>query len=140
MVQISRDLGGTHWLQYDIDFREWAATKKVKVWESGISPYMVNVQPFVNVLGQLQDLISPNACRETSQVPRFANWLLLQMGICQKSASNCRYHHMPGLLRRFKVTKTRGFTRSSQCRKRKLAEQKNHTATKKLLFCKQTDM
>ena len=28
MVQISRDLGGTHWLQYDIDFREWAATKK----------------------------------------------------------------------------------------------------------------
>ena len=28
MVQISRDLGGIYWLQYDIDFREWAATKK----------------------------------------------------------------------------------------------------------------
>ena len=37
---------------------------------------------------------------------------------------------MPGLLRHFKVTKTRGITRSSQCRKRKLAEQKKkHTAT-----------
>ena len=29
---------------------------------------------------------------------------------------------MPGLLQHFKVTKTRGITRSSQCRKRKLAE------------------
>ena len=51
------------------------------------------------------------------------------------------YQQMPGLLRHFKVTKTRGITRSSQCRKRKLAEQKKkHTATKKLVFYKQTDM
>ena len=28
MVQLSRDLGGNHWLQYDKDFREWAAAKK----------------------------------------------------------------------------------------------------------------
>ena len=51
------------------------------------------------------------------------------------------YQQMPGLLRHFKVTKTRDITRSSQCRKRKLAEQKKkHTATKKLVFYKQTDM
>ena len=34
MVQLSGDLGGNHWLQYDKDFREWAAAKKLKVWGS----------------------------------------------------------------------------------------------------------
>ena len=34
MVQLSRDLGGNHWLQYDKDFREWAAAKNLKVWGS----------------------------------------------------------------------------------------------------------
>ena len=48
---------------------------------------------------------------------------------------------MPGLLRHFKVTKAKSITRSSQCRKRKLAEQKKkHIATKKLVFYKQTGM
>ena len=32
MVQLSPDLGGNHWLQYDKDFREWAAAKHLKVW------------------------------------------------------------------------------------------------------------
>ena len=27
MIQLSRDLGGNHWLQYDKDYQEWVATK-----------------------------------------------------------------------------------------------------------------
>ena len=34
MVPLSRDLGGSHWLQYDKDFREWAAAKILRVWGS----------------------------------------------------------------------------------------------------------
>ena len=30
--QLSRDLGGTQWLRYDQEFREWAAAKGVKRW------------------------------------------------------------------------------------------------------------
>ena len=33
MIQLSKDLGGTVWLQYDREFRTWAATKGVKIWE-----------------------------------------------------------------------------------------------------------
>ena len=29
VVQLSQDLGGNHWLQYDKDFREWAAAKNL---------------------------------------------------------------------------------------------------------------
>ena len=32
MAKLSRDLGDNHWLQYDKDFREWAAAKNLKVW------------------------------------------------------------------------------------------------------------
>ena len=32
MIQLSWDLVGNHWLQYDKDFREWAAAKHLKVW------------------------------------------------------------------------------------------------------------
>ena len=49
---------------------------------------------------------------------------------------------LPGLLQHYTVTKARGVARaSSQCRKRKLADQKKkHSVAKKLLFYKQTDM
>lgn len=49
---------------------------------------------------------------------------------------------LPGLLQQFRVTKVRGVTRGlSQCRKRKLTDQKKkHGVTKKLVFYKQTDM
>ena len=40
MVQLSRDLGGSHWLQYDKDYREWAAAKNLRVWgELNLSIY-----------------------------------------------------------------------------------------------------
>ena len=32
ILQLSRDLGGTQWLRYDQEFREWAAAKGVKRW------------------------------------------------------------------------------------------------------------
>ena len=32
MIQLARDLGGSVWLQYDREFRVWAAAKGVKVW------------------------------------------------------------------------------------------------------------
>lgn len=49
---------------------------------------------------------------------------------------------LPGIIRHFTVTKARGVTKaSSQCRKRKIPDQKKkQSAAKKLLFYKQTDM
>ena len=49
---------------------------------------------------------------------------------------------LPGLLQHFKATKSRGIGRAlSQCRKRKLADQKKkQSVAKKLIFYKQTDM
>lgn len=40
MIQLAKDLGGTIWLQYDREFRIWAAAKGVKVWgELNLSIY-----------------------------------------------------------------------------------------------------
>ena len=33
MIQLTRDLGGSVWLQYYHEFRVWASAKRVKVWE-----------------------------------------------------------------------------------------------------------
>ena len=53
--------------------------------------------------------------------------------LCMRSENE----HLPGLMRHFNVTKTKGATRaSSQCRKRKLGDQKKKHAAKKLLFYK----
>ena len=32
ILQLSQDLGGTQWLRYDQEFREWAAAKGMKRW------------------------------------------------------------------------------------------------------------
>ena len=34
ILQLSRDLGGTQWLRYDQEFREWATAKGMKRWGS----------------------------------------------------------------------------------------------------------
>ena len=40
MIQLSKDLGGTAWLQYNREFRTWAAAKGVKIWvELNLSIY-----------------------------------------------------------------------------------------------------
>jgi len=32
ILQLHHDLGGSRWLKYDVEYREWAAAKGVKVW------------------------------------------------------------------------------------------------------------
>lgn len=32
ITQLSKDMGGGQWLQYDIDYREWAAAKGIRKW------------------------------------------------------------------------------------------------------------
>ena len=42
ILQLHNDLGGIQWMNYDTEFREWAATKDIHVWGSLTLPYMVN--------------------------------------------------------------------------------------------------
>lgn len=32
VLQLAKDLGGNQWMQYDQVYREWAASKEIKVW------------------------------------------------------------------------------------------------------------
>ena len=98
MVQLSRDLGGNHWLQYDKDFREWAAAKNLKVWGE------LNLSIYGRCLAIQQRPLSaprPDTSRRSSEKrtksqdsQRGCCYKWNFDGTCQKSASNCRYRHV----------------------------------------------
>ena len=98
MVQLSRDLGGNHWLQYDKDFREWAAAKNLKVWGE------LNLTIYGRCLAMHQrPILAPRSDTFNRSSEKRAKSQLSQRGCCykwnfdgtcQKSASTCRYRHV----------------------------------------------
>ena len=98
MVQLSRDLGGNHCLQYDKDFREWAAAKHLKVWGE------LNLTINGRCLPMHQrPMLAPRSNSSTRQSEKWAKSLGPQRGCCYKwnfdgtcpnSASTCRYRHV----------------------------------------------
>ena len=99
MIQLAKDLGGTVWLQYDREFRVWAAAKGVKVWGE------LNLSIYGRCLAAHQR--PPNISRPASQ-KRFHDrrddrkakghrnccykWNF--DGSCHKLASVCKYLHL----------------------------------------------
>ena len=64
VLQLAKDLGGNHWLQYDKMFREWAAAKNIRAWGE------LNLPIFCHCLAtqqrstyQPREQSGPNSCQ-----------------------------------------------------------------------------
>ena len=97
MIQIARDLGGSVWLQYDREFRIWAAAKGVKVWgELNLSIYgrclAANQKPptISNAMSNPTQQKRPHDRKGKGNCCYKWNF----DGSCRKPASVCRYLHV----------------------------------------------
>ena len=98
MVQLSRDLGGNLWLQYDKDFQEWAAAKNLKVWgELNLSIYGRCLAIHQRPLPAPRPDISKRSSKKRAKFQDSQRGCCYKWNFdctCQKSASNCRYWHV----------------------------------------------
>ena len=97
MIQIARDLEGSVWLQYDREFRIWAAAKGVKVWgELNLSIYgrclAANQKPpsISNAMSNPTQQKRPHDKKGKGNCCYKWNF----DGSCRKPASVCRYLHV----------------------------------------------
>ena len=98
MVQLSWDLGVNHWLQYDKDFREWAAAKHLKVWGE------LNLTIYGRCLAMHQHpMLAPRSDSSNRQSERQTKSQGPQRGCCyiwnfdgtyQSLLFTCRYRHV----------------------------------------------
>lgn len=97
MVQLAKDLGGNVWLQYDREFRVWAAAKGVKVWGD------LNLSIYGRCLAaQQRPSSAPNRTYQKKPYDRKSKGKFRPSccykwnfeGTCRKPAGVCKYLHI----------------------------------------------
>ena len=84
ILQVAQDLGGRHWLMYDVEYREWAAAKGIRVWgELNLHLYgRCLARPSFSTYSNPPDLLA-------ASTPICFKW---NSGNCQRP--QCRYLHI----------------------------------------------
>ena len=98
MIQLAKDLGGMVWLQYDREFRIWAAAKGVKVWgELNLSIYgrclAAHQRPFSTNRPAPQKRSFDRRDDKKAKGHQNCCYKWNFDGSCHKPATACRYLH-----------------------------------------------